>query len=123
MSRSRWTLMLAVTAAVLVAAWSLTSAQPRGPAIKPSQLHPADAVAYLQYDGTAAQKPAWEETAAYAALVKSGLWDAAEDWLTALGENEPLAGPIHSLITQVITGGVPQARLDQRCVRGGLFPG
>jgi prepilin-type processing-associated H-X9-DG protein len=43
----------------------------------PEKLLPADAVLYVGWDGTDAHSAAWEKTAAYEALVKSGLGDIA----------------------------------------------
>ncbi len=41
----------------------------------PEKLLPAEALLYIGWDGTAAHKETWEKTAAYDALVKSGLSD------------------------------------------------
>ena len=41
----------------------------------PEKLLPADALLYVGWDGTSAHRAAWEKTAAYEAVVKSGLTD------------------------------------------------
>lgn len=120
MPRHRWVWMfVATTAVVAVAAWGWTWAQPRGPAIRPQQLHPADAIAYLQYDGTTGQEAAWKQTAAYEALVESGLWDAAQKWIAGFaGENRP-AQVAQAVALRVLTHG---ASLSVTTVPGDEHP-
>lgn len=52
-------------------------------------LHPANSVIYFEYDGSAKHKEAWENTAAYESLYKSGLMDIFNKVVTTLlGEAE-----------------------------------
>ncbi len=66
----------------------------------PEKLLPADAVVYIGWDGTDAHRAAWEKTAAYEALVKSGLGD-----ITArLIEYAETQGGNGATMRQMVTG-------------------
>jgi prepilin-type processing-associated H-X9-DG protein len=66
----------------------------------PEKLLPADALLYVGWDGTAAHRAAWEKTAAYEAVVKSGLGDVIAK-LTEFAEQQ--AGP-GAPVRQVVGG-------------------
>lgn len=74
--------------------------------VKPQQLFPADTVAYFSYDGMQRHEAAWKQTAAYEALVDSGLWEALESWLMARGGESPLAPALHKLVMHALSRGV-----------------
>ena len=66
----------------------------------PEKLLPADALLYVGWDGTAAHRAAWEKTAAYEAVVKSGLGDV----IAKLAEfAEQQAGP-GAPVRQIVGG-------------------
>lgn len=63
----------------------------------PEKLLPADAVLYVGWDGTAAHRAAWEKTAAYEAVVKSGLSDVIAK-LTDFAEQQANGAPVRQVV-------------------------
>lgn len=73
--------------------------------ISPEQFFSADTVAYFRYDGTKAHHADWEKTAAYKALVKSGLTKSIDEWLTKLSEQEPKAEVAQKFMWHLLENG------------------
>src|SRR5579863_950966 len=63
----------------------------------PEKLLPADAILYIGWDGTAAHRAAWEKTAAYEAVVKSGLSDVVAK-LTEFVEQQSGGAPVRQVV-------------------------
>ncbi|WP_437228451.1 DUF1559 domain-containing protein [Planctomicrobium sp. SH661] len=72
------------------AGWSY--AQKKATIKTPAELLPADAVFYLRVDGNAGHEEAYQQTAAYEAIVESGLAEVYDKLLESLSENEESAG-------------------------------
>jgi hypothetical protein len=86
-----------------------TFAQPAEP-IEPETLLPASSVLYIGVDGGAEHQAAWEQTAAYDALYKSGLMNAVAklfaDLQSATGGQQGMAGQVGGAIEHVRDNGV-----------------
>ncbi len=80
-----------------------TENKPAG--ISPEKIFSADTVAYFRLDGTQAHQADWEKTAAYRALVKSGLVESLDKWLGALGEQEEKVSKARNLIWSILETG------------------
>jgi len=65
--------------------WQIVAAQQED-SPPPESLLPADAILYVGFDGTAAHQEAFEKTAAYDALYKTGLMDVIQKVIDAAGQ-------------------------------------
>jgi len=73
--------------------------------VKPEQLLPKSTVLYIRNDGTAAHQKAWEETAAYEALVESGFAQSIDDWLVELAEQYPQSALVRPMVWNALEKG------------------
>ena len=64
----------------------------------PEKLLPADAIVYIGWDGTAAHRTAWEKTAAYEAVVKSGLSDVIAKFTEFLEQQAGNEAPVRQIV-------------------------
>lgn len=85
-SRTGIVLLLAVAA---LAGWRWSLAQNGAKAVPPESLLPGEAWAYLHSEGTRGHEAEWKATAAYAALVESGLARWIDDVAGQFGETTP----------------------------------
>lgn len=110
MSRTRWISTGACVAAMFAVAlgWHSLRGQTgkKGQSPSPEQFFSAETVVYFRYDGSQAHQAEWEKTAAYKALVKSGLTKSVDNWLTALGEKDEKAEIGRKLLWQVLEKGI-----------------
>lgn len=67
-----WTMLLVLAGGIF---WPAPGIAQDAKTPVPEKLLPADALLYVGWDGTAAHRATWEKTAAYEAVVKSGLTD------------------------------------------------
>ncbi len=78
-----------------------TVAQNRRASPPPEHLLPQESVLYLGYDGLRRHQEAWQQTAAHAALVESGLYGVVEKVMTTIGrqaERDPQAAEVFALV-------------------------
>jgi hypothetical protein len=95
--------------AALVCGWQGSSGQTnrkKTAAVSPEECFSADTVAYFRFDGVGAHQDLWEKTAAYRALVKSGLAESLDKWLAAICEREPKAAIGRRFLWQVLEKGI-----------------
>ena len=81
MRSARWWGIVVVALVAGGSLWTLgvVGEQNARRAVLPEALLPADALAYLRWDGTDRHRESWEKTAAYAVLFKTSLGRFLED--------------------------------------------
>ncbi len=83
-TRFGWGLVLGLCGCIGIGMSIGHAQQARTPAVE--TLLPANSVLYLRFDGNDAHKAAWEQTAAYDALYKTGLMDVVQKVFTFVGQ-------------------------------------
>ncbi len=107
MLRTRWFLMAACAMSIGVLALHLRAqTEKQEKPVSPEQFFSADTVAYFRLDGSKTHQAEWEKTAAYKALVKSGLAKSLDNWLAALAKQEPRAEIGRKLLWHVLENGI-----------------
>ncbi|OYW22562.1 MAG: hypothetical protein B7Z55_04500, partial [Planctomycetales bacterium 12-60-4] len=97
--------LIVVIAATM--SWNGTLAQTGRPkSIAAESLLPATTVAYLRHEGTATHQEAWEQTAAYEALVTSGLAQSLDQWFEKLAERYPEMEVLRPIAWDVLEQGL-----------------
>lgn len=111
MTPARWMKLLAGVGVILalVCGWRGSSGQTnkkKTADVAPEQCFSAETVAYFRFDGVNAHQDVWEKTAAYRALVKSGLAKSLDTWLAAVADREPQAEIGRKFLWQVLEKGI-----------------
>jgi hypothetical protein len=108
LQRSVWGIV-GLAMAVAMAAVGLTGSQAQSgsrTSVAPENYLPARPLVYWRLDGTAVDRQAWEQTAAYESLVSSGLLTSLDEWFVKVLKRTNGAESIRPLLSHIAEHGV-----------------